>query len=52
MLPKEGCKGRPEQFRPIICLNISYKLLMGALAAMLGKSVDEADILPEEKKRE
>lgn len=29
MLPKEGCTGRPEQFRPITCLNTAYKLLTG-----------------------
>ncbi len=50
MLPKEGCEGRPEQFRPITCLNTGYKLLTGALAAMLMKFVNDIEMLPEEQR--
>ena len=27
LFPKEGCLGRPEQYRPITCLNVGYKLV-------------------------
>ena len=32
MIPKEDCKGESGQFRPITCLNTSYKLLTGTQA--------------------
>ena len=35
MLPKEGCSGRPDQYRPITCLNTTYKLLTGVAAEIL-----------------
>ena len=49
LVPKKGCKGRPEQFRPITCLNTSYKLLTGLLTKTLRRHVDKHDILPEEQ---
>ncbi len=50
MIPKEVCSGKADQFRPIACLNTSYKLLTGALANMLSEHVFELGILPTEQK--
>ena len=50
LVPKEGCEGRPEQYRPITCLNTSYKLLTGALACLLGKHVETNGLIPYEQK--
>ncbi len=50
LIPKDGCTGRTDQFRPIACLNTSYKLLTGALAATLTEYVIGSGILPAEQK--
>ncbi len=50
MIEKDGCTGEPEGYRPITCLNIAYKALTGALAAMLTKHVEQTNLLPEEQK--
>ena len=50
LIPKEGCEGKPEQFRPITCLNTSYKLLTGTMSQILTKYVMDKEILPEEQK--
>lgn len=50
LLPKDGCNGEPDKFRPITCLNTSYKLLTGVLAKLLMQHVMEKGILPEEQK--
>ena len=47
LIPKAGCEGRPEQFRPITCLNNGYKLYTGALTM---EHVDRTGVLPEEQK--
>ena len=39
LLPKENCEGRPDQYRPIVLLNNTYKLLTGALAEVLADHV-------------
>jgi len=38
-IPKEGCSGRPDQFRSITYLNTAYKLLTGTLMGWLGEHV-------------
>lgn len=48
LIPKVAGEARPDQFRPITCLNTGYKLLTGALCAMLRWHVEP--ILPEEQK--
>lgn len=50
MIEKEGCTGKPEEYRPITCLNIAYKLLTGALTAVLMEHVERRNLLPEEQK--
>ena len=50
LVPKEGCEGKPEQYRPITCLNTSYKLLTRALACLLGKHVEAYGLIPYEQK--
>ena len=50
MLPKEGCTGKPDQYRPITCLNTSYKLLTTTLAEVLMAHVTAKNLLPEEQK--
>jgi len=49
LIPKEGCQGSLNQYRPIICLNISYKLLTVVLAEVLYEHVQLYDILPKEQ---
>ena len=46
-LPKEGCDGSPDKFRPITCLNTLYKLVTGV--ALMPHAI-ECEILPEEQK--
>ncbi len=50
MLPKKGCTGEPEQYRPITCLNVAYKLLTGPLTAILTEHVMTLDLLPKEQR--
>ena len=50
LLPKDGCEGRPEQFRPITCLNTAYKLYTGALAAIITAHIHAEELLPTEQK--
>ena len=50
MIPKEGCVGEPEQFRPITCLNTTYKLLTGAASKVLMHHADRFQLLPVEQK--
>ena len=50
LIPKEGCTGKADQYRPIACLNTSYKLLTGALANMLTEHVSKFGIMPAEQK--
>ena len=49
LIPKEGWVGGPDQFRPITCLNTSYKVLTGIITAILMKHMLEKDLLPKEK---
>ena len=50
LIPKDGCIGNAYQFRPIVCLNTSYKLLTGALAATLSEHIFCSGILLSEQK--
>lgn len=50
LIPKEGCQGRPDQYRPITCLNTGYKLFTAVLTTLLRQHVDEHEILPPEQK--
>ena len=50
LILKERCTGKSDQFRPIACLNTSYKLLTGAMADILLEHVFELGILPAEQK--
>ena len=50
LIPKAGCEGKPEQFRPITCLNNGYKAFTGALTGILMDHVQRVGVLPEEQK--
>ena len=50
LIPKEGCTRMPSQYSPITCLNVLYKALTGALNVLLGHHVDQAGLIPNEKK--
>jgi len=46
LIPKERCQGRPDQYRPITCLN---SRLMAVLMEVLYEHVQLYDILPKEQ---
>ena len=50
LIPKPGCQGRPEQYRPITCLNTAYKLLTAVMTEILYDHSTEWDILPPEQR--
>ena len=50
LIPKDGCKGKPDQYRPITVLNTAYKLFTGVLTKILEKHVMDNEILPVEQK--
>lgn len=50
LIPKEGCTGRPEQYRPITCLNVTYKALTGLLSEIIRHHLGDSDVFPEEQK--
>ena len=50
LIPKEGCEGRPDQYRPITCLNTAYKLLTGTLTTMLQDHSSKYGVMPDEQK--
>ena len=50
LVPKEGCTGQLDQFRPITCLNTTYKLLTGTVTAILYEHVEKQGLLLEEQK--
>ena len=50
LIPKDGCKGKPDQYRPITVLNTAYKLFTGDLTKVLEKHVMDNEILPIEQK--
>ena len=46
---EEGCSGRPNQYRPITCLDTTYKLLTRVAAEILMDHVVRKNLLPEEQ---
>ena len=50
LIPKKGCTGQPEQYRPITCLNVGYKLFTGVVTILLRRHVEAHAILPSEQK--
>ena len=50
LIPKEGCQGRPEQYRPITCLNTGYKLLTAVLMEVLYEHVIHYSYLPPQQR--
>ena len=50
LVPKQGCKGRVDQYRPITCLNTSYKLFTTVLTTILQQHLEENNIMPVEQK--
>ena len=50
LIPKDGCRGGPGDFRPITLLNTVYKSMTGALATLLQHPVKHAGLLPQEQK--
>ncbi len=49
-VPKAGCKGLPEQYRPITCLNTGYKLFTSVLTAVLLEHCEKHGIIPQEQR--
>ena len=49
LIPKEGCDESPGKYRPIECLNSSYKLLTSAVNNKLLAHVMEFGLLPMEQ---
>ena len=35
LIPKDGCTGKPHQYRPITCLNVMYKLMTAIVTEVL-----------------
>ena len=50
LIPKEGCQGKPDQYRPITCLNTAYKLLTAVMTEVLYKHPTEWGYLPPEQR--
>ena len=50
LIPKDGCEGKPEQYRPITCLNTAYKLMTSSLALILQEHSTEYGLIPPEQK--
>ena len=50
LIPKEGCQGRPEQYRPITCLNTEYKLLIAVMTEVLYDHAIAYSLLPPEQR--
>ena len=50
LIPKAGCEGRPDQYRPITCLNTAYKLLTAVMTEVLYDHVMVPSYLPPEKR--
>ena len=50
LIPKEGCQGRPDQYRPITCLNTAYKLITAVMTEVLyHHSIDWGYLPPEQR---
>ena len=50
LIPKEGFSGRADQYRPITCLNTTYKLVTPTLAGIIMDHAMENEVLPIEQK--
>ncbi len=50
IIPKKGCSGDPDQYRPITCLNTGYKLFTAGITAELRAHCEVNNILPHEQK--
>ena len=50
LIPKEPGSTKPDQQRPITCLNTAYKLLTGTLTVILQSHVARVGLLPLEQK--
>ena len=50
LIPKEGCQGKADQYRPITCLNTGYKLLTAVITTILQAHVEEFTIIPAEQR--
>ena len=49
LIPKEGCRGKVDQYRPITCLNTAYKMFTTVLTNILYDHVEENHLLPAEQ---
>ena len=50
LIPKPGCVRKPDQYRPITCLNTGYKLLTPVITTLLRQHVDKHSIFPAEQR--
>ena len=49
LISKAGCDGRPDQYRPITCLNTAYKLLTAVMTEVLYDHAMAHSYLPPEQ---
>ena len=50
LIPKAGCEGRSDQYRPITCLNTAYRLLTAVTTEVLYDHVVMHSYLPPEQR--
>ena len=50
LIPKAGCEGRPDQYRPITCLNTAYKPLTAVMTEVLYNHAIAYSYLPPEQR--
>ena len=50
LIPKVGCDGSPEKYRPIACLNSGYKLMTAVVMELLLEHIMDSNVLPVEQR--
>ena len=50
LIPKDGCEGKPQQYRPITCLNVMYKLFTAIVTEILYEHATEVGAIPQEQR--
>ena len=50
LIPKPGCVGKPDQYRPITCLNTGYKFFTVVFTTLLRCPIDKHPIFPAEQR--
>jgi len=50
LILKDGCEGKPQQYRPITCLNVMYKLFTAIVREILFEHATEVGAIPQEQR--